>query len=227
MKKTLKDLQNDIATASGVPGRGIVEYIKNLSGLAPEWLSDELAQIIDDCIEFMQGSRTLFPALQYVEPSDLVANDVIILTIASHLRSHSFSYEELLETEKHLFNPTYNYDKHETVTTTDKKNEQTTGTVSEGARSTSSLNEVYPDASDSGQNESKLTNSSQAVTDTTGGTYTTNNTLTTTTETTGNIGVTTSTQMIGEVLTTMRYGVADIIARDIAGLIAGGVYYAL
>lgn len=221
MKKTLKDLQNDVKSRQFY---GIVSAIASQS-YKPSWLDAILASKIDDCIQYLQGSRVLFDGLQY-EGSAYNTTEILQI-VSAHLFSHSFSYEELLETEKHLFNPTYNYDKHETVTTTDKKNEQTTGTVSEGARSTSSLNEVYPDASDSGQNESKLTNSTQAVTDTTGGTYTTNNTLTTTTETTGNIGVTTSTQMIGEVLTTMRYGVADIIARDIAGLIAGGVYYAL
>lgn len=227
--KTIIDLQKTV----GYPTEGI--FKQSISGTTIETMFQEYADKIDSVLFTQYGNRVLYDNLEYANDLDVEKLELIKVYILSEMLATEYKWEHLIATTKAEYNPTENYNMVETEETKDKKNEntETNQTNTNGERNTESTNTnaVSPYDTNELSTESQQTGTTRENsvidTSTNNGTYTTDNTESRTLTRKGNLGVTTTQEMLASERTLADYSIVKLISKDVANLISKGVYYDL
>ena len=227
--KTIIDLQN----AVGFPSDGIFQ--QSISGTTIAQLLNDYADKIDKVLYTQYGNRQLFSQSEFDNASDVEKLELIRLYILSDMLATEYKWEHLIKTTTIAYNPTENYNMTEKETVTDKKNEsnQSETTIINGERKTSSINtnSVSPYDTDvlstESQQNADITENGVTDTNTNNATYSTNNTSNKELTRSGNIGVTTTQQMLESERRLADYSIVKLIAKEAATIISKGVYYDL
>lgn len=227
MKKTIIDLQR----ATGFPADGI--FKQSIAGTSIESLYNEYAENVDMLLFSQYGHRVLYGALQYESALDVEKMDLIRTYIFSELVANQYKWERLIETTKSTYNPVENYNMVEEETTTDTKDEQTINDIElingERISNSTNTNAVAPFNTDDMHNQSKQTENSteNEVTDTThsDNKFLTDNVTVRKLTRSGNVGVTTTQQMLESERRIADFSIAKNLAKSVAGVIASNVYY--
>ena len=146
-----------------------------------------------------------------------------------------YKWEHLIKTTTIEYNPTENYNMTEKETATDTKaeNSDSTTTSVNGERKTTDINtkSVSPynteELTTESQQKADVTENSVTDTNTNNTTYTTNNSTSKELTRSGNIGVTTTQQMLESERRLADYSIVKLIAKEVATIISKGVYYDL
>ena len=218
----------DLETTAGFPTEGI--FSKTIKELPTARYLDDYSGIVDNVLYTHFGNRILFSSLDFSDNADVVT--MYILAVA---QANEYKWKHLIATTTVDYNPIENYSMTEESITTDvkKENSDTQQTIVNGERISekSSTNSVAPYDDESLKTESKQTENlkDNSFTDRndTSLTYTTDNTRKDTLKRSGNIGVTTSQQMLESERAVANFSIAKIIAKDVANAITKGVYYDL
>ena len=227
--KTIIDLQN----AVGFPSDGIFQ--QSISGTTLEQLLNVYADKIDKVLYTQYGNRQLFSELEFNNALDVEKLELIRLYILSDMLATEYKWEHLIKTTTIDYNPTENYNMTERETVTDNKNEsnESATTIINGERKTASINtnSVSPYDTDvlstESQQKADITENSVTDTNTNNATYSTNNTSNKELTRSGNIGVTTTQQMLESERRLADYSIVKLIAKEVATIISKGVYYDL
>lgn len=221
--KTIIDLQK----VAGYPTEGI--FKQSVSNTTLEEMFADYADKIDNVLFTQYGNRELFNSLEFVNALDVEKIELIKTYILSEMLATQYKWEHIIETTKVSYNPTENYNMVEEETTNDNKNESDNVTAENGERKNnfSTTNTVAPYETETFYNESKQDGNTTetAYTDTNKREYTTENELKRKLTRSGNIGVTTTQQMLESERKLADYSVIKQIAHSVANCISYGVYY--
>ena len=225
--KTIIDLQKVV----GYPAEGI--FKQSVESTTLESMFADYAEKIDSILYTQYGNRRLYPSLEFANDLDVEKLEMIKTYILSEMLATQYKWEHLIATTKAEYNPTENYNMVEEEKRTDVENETNNinTTINNGERTSTStnLNAVAPYNTDAMHNQSQVTENTtdNAVSDnsTTEDKYTTNNVYEKKLTRSGNIGVTTTQQMLESERKLANYSVVKEIAKSVAGVIASNVYY--
>lgn len=227
--KTIIDLQK----AVGFPSDGIFQ--QSINGSTIEVLLNDYAEKIDNVLYTQYGNRQLFSQLEFYNALDVEKLDLIRVYILSDMLATEYKWEHLIKTTTIEYNPTENYNmtEKETVTDTKAENSDSTTTSVNGERKTTDINtkSVSPynteELTTESQQKADVTENAVTDTNTNNTTYTTNNSTSKELTRSGNIGVTTTQQMLESERRLADYSIVKLIAKEVATIISKGVYYDL
>lgn len=229
MEKTIIDLQK----ANGYPTDGV--FKKSITGTTLEELLNEYVDKVDGVLFTQYGSRTLFLSLQFKDETDTEKLNLAIDFIRAEMLATEYKWRTLIPTEHFEYNPIENYsmiesEKNQDIITEKSNN---TSTLTAGERTGSGTNESLKSPYDN----DNYYNDAKNITSNTENSYTDKNELTGSTsrqdnytkelKRSGNIGVTTSQQMLTSEREVANFSVVKEIAKTVAGIISRGVYYDL
>lgn len=221
--KTIIDLQK----VAGYPAEGI--FKQSVTNTTLEEMFADYADKIDNVLFTQYGNRELFNSLEFVNALDVEKIELIKTYILSEMLATQYKWEHIIETTKVSYNPTENYNMVEEETANDNKKESDTVTAENGERKSnfSTTNAVAPYEAETFYNESKQDGNTTetAYTDTNTREYTTENELKRKLTRSGNIGVTTTQQMLESERKLADYSVIKQIAHSVANCISYGTYY--
>ena len=227
--KTIIDLQNVV----GYPSDGIFQ--QSIDGSVISNLLSNYAEKVDNVLYTQFGNRTLYQQLEFSNALDIEKLELIRIYILSEMLANEYKWEHLIATTTATYNPTENYNMTESEKITDKKNENTntTQTLVNGERKGENINTnaVTPFETnvfnDNTQQKENYTENSVTDTSTNNGAFTTNNSIEKELKRSGNIGVTTTQQMLESERKLADYSIVKEIAKSIASVISSNVFYNL
>ena len=227
--KTIIDLQN----AVGYPSDGIFQ--QSINGTVIEDLLSNYAEKVDNVLYTQFGNRTLYQQLEFSNVLDVEKLELIRVYILSEMLANEYKWEHLIATTTASYNPTENYNMTEIEKIADKKNESTdnTQTLVNGERKSENINTnaVTPFETnvfnDNTQQKENYTEKSVTDTNTNKGTLIANNSIEKELKRSGNIGVTTTQQMLESERKLANYSIVKEIAKSIANIISSNVFYNL
>lgn len=221
--KTIIDLQK----VAGYPAEGI--FKQSINNTTVEEMFVDYAEKIDNVLFTQYGNRELYNSLEFVNELNVEKIELIKTYILSEMLASQYKWEHIIETTKVSYNPTENYNMVEEETTNDNKKEHDNLTIENGERKSnfSTTNTVAPYDAETFYNESKQDGNTTETshTDTDKREYTTENELKRKLTRSGNIGVTTTQQMLESERRLADYSVIKQIAHSVANCISKGVYY--
>jgi hypothetical protein len=223
--KTIIDLQK----VTGYPAEGI--FKQSITNTTLEEMFADYADKIDNVLFTQYGNRELFNSLDFINALDVEKIEMIKTYILSEMLATQYKWEHIIETTKVTYNPVENYNMIEEETTNDNKKESDNVTIENGERTNnfSTTNKISPFESDTFYNESEQDGNAteNAYTDTNAREYTTENELKRKLTRSGNIGVTTTQQMLESERKLADYSVIKQIAHSVANCISYGTYYSI
>lgn len=220
MQKTIKELQVEV----GFPTMGIFE--QSMLGTSMETLLHDYAQKVDEVLITQYGNRIL--------REELNTTDLISVFIRADMLSSDYKWKGLIESTTFEYNPTENYNMVEKSVVIDTKDEKTENhnTLNNGERVTNdtatTLRSPYDNDAffNDAQQTTTATENASVDTTETNNNFTADNKSDRELTRSGNIGVTTTQEMIIAQRKVVDYSVVKQMAQSVANIISVGVYYA-
>lgn len=173
---------------------------------------------VDTYMNIYHGKRVLFSDIE--ERSNMLLSSGILLEVSAMLNSNLYKYTELIRSMTTDYDPIENYNRmeeHEEIFTKDVD-----GHLTSGIKKSNTINQVTPNTSNDLVNESGTEYTQDAFTDSSG--QNESGTTDITSRIHGNIGVTTTQQMLLSTREVAMFNLSKIIATDIVNMLCVGVY---
>lgn len=173
---------------------------------------------VDNYMNIYHGKRILFDDIE--ERSNMLLSSGILLDVTAMLNSNLYKYTELTRSMTVDYNPIENYDRMEEHQENFTKDID--GHLISGIKKSNTINQVSPNTSNELVNESGTGYTQDSFTDSSG--QNESGTTNTTIRIHGNVGVTTSQQMLQSTREVAMFNLTKIIATDIVNMLCVGVY---
>lgn len=172
---------------------------------------------VDDFLYFNLGERKLFLSVEELANNSL---QDIIYYVNAMLHANIYRYTELIRSMSTDYNPIENYDRTEEHSENFTKDID--GHLISGIKKSNTINQVTPNTSNNLVNESGTEYTQDAFTDSSGQNESGSTNITSRIH--GNIGVTTTQEMLLSARKVAQFNITEIIACDIANYLCVGVY---
>lgn len=173
---------------------------------------------VDNYMNIYHGKRILYTDIE--ERSNMLLSSGILLDVSAMLSSNLYKYTELIRSMTVDYNPIENYDRMEEHQENFTKDID--GHLISGIKKSNTINKVSPNTSNELVNESGTEYTQDSFTDSSG--QNESGTTNITVRTHGNIGVTTTQQMLQSTREVAKFNLTKVIATDIVNMLCVGVY---
>ena len=173
---------------------------------------------VDTYMNIYHGKRILYADIE--ERSDMLLSSGILLDVSAMLCSNLYKYTELIRSMTTDYNPIENYDRMEEHAENFTKDVD--GHLISGIKKSNTINQVTPNTSNNLVNESGTEYTQDSFTDSSG--QNESGTTNITSKIHGNVGVTTSQQMLLSTREVAMFNLTKVIATDIVNMLCVGVY---
>ena len=173
---------------------------------------------VDSYMNIYHGKRILFKDIE--ERSDRLLSSGILLDVSAMLSSNIYKYTELIRSMTTDYDPIENYNRIEELVENFTKDVD--GHLISGIKKSNTINKVTPNTSNDLVNESGTEYTQDSFTDSSG--QNESGTTNTSGRVHGNIGVTTTQQMLQSTREIAMFNLTKIIATDVVNMLCVGVY---
>lgn len=173
---------------------------------------------VDNYMNIYHGKRILYADIE--KRADMLLSSGILLDVEYMLSSNLYKYTELIRSMTTDYNPIENYDRMEEHAENFTKDVD--AHLINGIKKSNTINKVTPNTSNDLVNESGTEYTQDSFTDSSG--QNESGTTNTSGRVHGNIGVTTTQQMLQSTREVAMFNLTKVIATDIVNMLCVGVY---